>query len=199
MFAYLKGTLQERCGIFSVINVHDVGYAVLMPTSYTMSLDAVYALHIFTVVREDHITLYGFQTREEKQWFELLLNVQGVGGRLALAILSAMTCVQLYQAIQNKDQKVLATVSGLGVRIAERLVRELHDKAQKLFPHTDTQEAAPLSDQREEEVYAALMNLGYKKYEVQKELSSLLKNNNEMSSEQIIVDMLKRLGRHDRR
>ena len=199
MFAYLKGVLQDRDGVHAVLAVHDVGYAVLLPQSYRLSLGSTYALHITTIVREDHITLYGFLTPEEKQWFGMLLDVQGVGGKLALAILSSLTCSQISEAIKQKDKSVLSTVSGLGARIAERLVRELYDKVHKMFPVSEAPVASLHSSKQEDELYKALAGLGYKKNEVSQEVCAVLKDRKEVSVEAALLDVLQRLGCRDRR
>lgn len=195
MFAYFKGLLQELDGVHAVINVSDVGYAVLVPASYNtkMRVGAECALHIATVVREDHIALFGFLTREEKHWFGLLCDVQGVGGKLALATLSLISCDALAHAIKHKDCATLKQVSGLGGRIAERIVSELYDKIWKLFPNDGYTKDA--GDCKLEEVYSALEGLGYKQQEVRSRCEALYKEDPTISSEKLIYAVLQGLGR----
>lgn len=192
MFAYLKGILQSFSEGAAVVNVRDVGYAVMLPLSYAtkMHVGEECALHVSTTVREDSITLYGFLTQEEKQWFHLLVDVQGVGGKLALCVLSHLTCAELFLAIKQKDSAALEQVSGLGGRIAERLVRELHRKVLKRFP--DVPEDPMFT--RLSDVYKALEGLGYKQKEVRAVCEEVVSARKNASSEELIYDILQRLG-----
>lgn len=195
MIAYLKGVLQDRDGVWHVINVRDVGYSVLMPASYAqkLAIGEECAIHVLTIVREDQISLYGFLTRLEKQWFSLLLDVQGVGGKLALSILTTLSCAQIENAIKQKDRQTLEAVSGLGGRLAERLMRELYDKVWKMFDGAvvveDTGDHDILQD-----VCQALGALGYKAHEVKPICQKVLRDTSTMSVEDVIREVLKRLG-----
>ena len=195
MFAYLKGSLQELEGMSAVINVHDVGYAVLVPSSYSekMRIGQECVLYVVTVVREDQITLFGFLTQEEKVWFGILCDVQGVGGKLALAALSVLSCADLAHAIKHKECNTLKKVSGLGGRIAERLVSELYDKVWKRFPNESSSVAT--DDHTLQDVYSALEGLGYKQQEVRRRCEILYKADPTISSEKLIYAVLQELGR----
>ena len=135
MIARLQGTVIESDYNSCIIDVHGVGYDVQIPISTFEKLpraggEAV--LWISTQVREDAITLFGFAEKDEKKLFENLLEVSGIGGKLALAILSGMPLGSLCNAIVNGDIKLLSKISGVGKRTAERLVVDLRDKLPKL-------------------------------------------------------------------
>lgn len=132
MIARLSGLLASVGADSVVVDVNGVGYLV-QASSRTLgavgSLGAAVVLHIDTQVREDSITLFGFLSEEERDWFRLLQSVQGVGGRVALAILSVLPPADLQTAIAMKDQASVARANGVGPKLAARIVNELKDKA----------------------------------------------------------------------
>ena len=135
MIGRLQGIVIESDYTSCLIDVHGVGYAVQIPLSTFEKLPrpgGETALWISTQVREDAITLFGFAEKDEKKLFENLLEVSGIGGKLALAILSGMPLGSLCNAIVNGDIKLLSKISGVGKRTAERLVVDLRDKLPKL-------------------------------------------------------------------
>ena len=135
MIGRLHGILIESEYTRCLIDVQGVGYDVQIPLSTFDKLPRVgetATLWISTQVREDSITLFGFAEKDEKKLFENLLDVSGIGGKLALAILSGMPLPSLCNAIANGDVKLLSKISGVGKRTAERLVVDLHDKIAKL-------------------------------------------------------------------
>ena len=154
-----------------MVDVAGVGYLVQIPLS-TFSvlggLNSDVTLLIHTHVREDQFTLYGFLTAREKQIFELLLSVSGVGPSLALKILSGMRISELLPAIRNSDLALLERIPGIGKKTAERIVVELRDKAAMLEPAEAGKPAArsPL----ESDVASALLNLGYEGRSVERTL-----------------------------
>ncbi len=130
MIGRLAGTLLESDFTSCLIDVHGVGYDVLIPLSTFDKLpqaggDTV--LYIHTHVREDAITLFGFATTAERKLFRMLINVSGIGGKLALNVLSAMPVETFFAAIAAGDTKSLSRINGIGKRTAERLVLELKD------------------------------------------------------------------------
>jgi Holliday junction DNA helicase RuvA len=131
MIAKLAGLVDQIDPESAVIDVGGVGYLVFGSTRAIASLPAAgmpASLLIETHVREDHIHLYGFLDATERDWFRVLMSVQGVGARLALAILSAVTPENLSLAILAQDRAVLARADGVGPRLAARIVNELRDK-----------------------------------------------------------------------
>ena len=132
MIARLSGLLASVGADSVVVDVNGVGYLV-QASSRTLSavgpLGVAVVLHIDTQVREDAITLFGFASEDERDWFRLLQSVQGVGGRVALAILSVLPPADLQTAIAMKDQASVARANGVGPKLAARIVNELKDKA----------------------------------------------------------------------
>ncbi|MCY4414197.1 MAG: Holliday junction ATP-dependent DNA helicase RuvA [Alphaproteobacteria bacterium] len=190
MFAYLKGILRGCEGINAILDVRDVGYAVFVPPSYegAIQIGGTYPFYIATVVREDQISLYAFHTKKEKSLFLLLTDVQGVGGRLALVILAYGTD-ELLQVLKAKDAAALETISGVGKKLADRLVRELFEKVMKTFPYGNIRDV-----QHHKEVYNALSNLGYKPHEVKVLINECLQQRKDATLEELILDVLQKVG-----
>ena len=131
MIARLTGILAESASDHAVIDVGGVGYLVQASTRTLSALGGVGSeVQVFTEmqVREDAMTLFAFGTAGERDWFRLLTGVQGVGGRVALAILSVLDATELSQAIARQDKAMVARANGVGPKLAERIVRELKDK-----------------------------------------------------------------------
>lgn len=133
MIGKLKGTVDEIDEDHCVIDVHGVGYVAHCSSRTLASLQGVGVaaeLFIETYVREDMIRLYGFQTALEREWFRLLMNnVQGVGAKVALAVLSTLTPADLANAIALRDIAMVSRAPGVGKKVAERIVTELKTKA----------------------------------------------------------------------
>ncbi len=131
MIAKLRGTVWSCDFNRVVLNVHDVGYELQISTATYERLSGETApveLFVHTQVREDAITLFGFASEAEKALFELLLTVSGVGGKLALSVLSGLPVETVCRAVADKNIAVLSKISGIGKRTAERISVELHDK-----------------------------------------------------------------------
>ena len=170
MIATLAGVIDQIGPEAAIIDVSGVGYLAFCSTRTIGRLPAVGApasLLIETHVREDHIHLYGFVDAAERDWFRQLTTVQGVGARLALAILSAVAPEHLGPAILARDKAALMRADGVGARLAARIVNELHDKvdgaaAEATVPTTTAADAdaGPAAD-----AVSALVNLGYRRTE----------------------------------
>ncbi len=131
MIARLSGTLAETAADHAVIDVGGVGYLVLASTRTLSVLGPVGgSVMVFTElqVREDSMTLFAFGSAGERDWFRLLTGVQGVGGKVALNILSALDADELSRAVAAQDKAMVARANGVGPKLAERIVRELKDK-----------------------------------------------------------------------
>ncbi len=132
MIAKLKGLVDELGDDWVVIDVNGVGYLVFCSGKTLARLPKVgeaTSLLIETHVREDHIHLYGFADSGERDWFKLLTTVQGVGAKVGLAILSALTAEDIVHAIAAQDKKALTRANGVGPKVATRILTELKDKA----------------------------------------------------------------------
>jgi holliday junction DNA helicase RuvA len=171
MIAKLSGILDSVAADSAVIDVGGVGYLAFCSTRTLGQLlpGAPARLLIETHVREDHIHLYGFIDAAERDWFRLLTTVQGVGARLALAILSAVAPEGLTLAILAQDKAVLARAEGVGPKLAARIVNELRDKVGGLAIVAQVSSAAAsrpaLEDSLAADAVSALVNLGYRRAE----------------------------------
>lgn len=172
MIAKLSGVLDSVADTSCILDVNGVGYQVFCSARTLRNLpragEAV-RLHIETHVREDHIHLYGFLSEAERGWFNLLQTVQGVGAKVALAILSALAPDELFRAIASGDKTTLNRCDGVGPKLAARLITELKDKVGGIAlgpvataspADTAVAESAngPVAD-----ALSALVNLGYKR------------------------------------
>ena len=195
MIGMLTGKLIENEFSCCLLDVSGVGYEVLIPLStfdrLPLGEDQV-TLFIHTAVREDAITLFGFATREEKKLFQQLINVSGVGGKLALNVLSAMPAANFCAAVAAGDVKSLSRISGVGKRTAERLIVELKGKLENVDPAARPPEAN--SDAAD--AAAALEQLGYRKDAVNKIINALVAElpQNECTTENLIRAALMRLN-----
>jgi Holliday junction DNA helicase RuvA len=173
MIAKLAGLLDQIMPEGAVIDVGGVGYLVFCSTRTIAQLPmpgGAARLLVETHVREDHIHLYGFIDSVERDWFRLLTTVQGVGARLALALLSAVSPDQLALAILSQDKATLARADGVGPRLAARIANELRDKVGGLataapMPVTAPSGASNAKADAATDAVSALVNLGYRRTE----------------------------------
>ncbi|MGE0416676.1 MAG: Holliday junction branch migration protein RuvA [Acetobacteraceae bacterium] len=170
MIAQLTGRVETMADGTCIVDVNGVGYLV-HASSRTLSAlpppPATSRLLIETHVREDAILLYGFADAAERDWFRLLTTVQGVGGRVAMSILSALSTRDLLAAVASGDKASLTRASGVGARLAVRLVTELRDKVGAM-PTTSGpmgEVAAIPTGGVQEDALSALVNLGYRRAE----------------------------------
>ena len=170
MIAMLRGAVAHKEEEQAVVDVNGVGYLVYLPARMASELGEgeEVLLHISTQVREDAITLYGFVTVDDRDTFELLREVNGVGPRTALSILSQMTRADLHQAIVSENIGQLTTLKGLGKKTAMRLCLELKNKIPQTFtPITLSGKPAEVDP-----LPLALARLDYRKTEIDKVLNS---------------------------
>lgn len=171
MIGKLRGIVEEIGDDSLILDVGGVGYQVFVSSRLLREvvLGQVLSLTIEMNVREDHIHLYGFPDSIERDWFSLLATVQGVGNKTGLAILAAYTPEKLVQAIMAKDIAAFKAVSGIGPKLAERIVTELKDKVLKMptaeFAITGKKPLNPesrnLNHGITNDAISALVNLGY--------------------------------------
>jgi Holliday junction DNA helicase RuvA len=171
MIAHLRGTLLSKRPNQAIVETHGVGYdvAISVPTFSEMpAAGAEVALHIHTHVREDALSLYGFLRLPEKQLFEKLLTVSGIGPKLAITILSGMPADEMVGAIRGGDLARLTRIPGIGKKTAERMVLELRDKLP--VPSGTAATNIAIATPVEEDVISALVNLGYQRAAADKAL-----------------------------
>jgi holliday junction DNA helicase RuvA len=177
MIAHLRGKLLAKHPNQVVVETSGVGYEVNISVPTFSELPAngsEIALHIHTHVREDTIALYGFSRPAEKQLFEKLMTVSGIGAKLAITILSGMAADEMAAAIRGNDLARLTRIPGIGKKTAERMVLELRDK---LPPAAGALPAAlPTMSAMEEDVLSALLNLGYQRPAAEKAMAAAMNN-----------------------
>lgn len=164
MIAHLKGRLDATGVDYAVIDVGGVGYLIGASARTLAAIGPVgeaAMLHTEMLVAEDSIRLVGFARAEERDWFRLLTGVQGVGSRVALAILSALDTAEIARAVSVQDKAMIARANGVGPKLAERIVRELKDKVGSvaLGPAAAAQ-AMPVGASAD--AVSALLNLGFR-------------------------------------
>jgi Holliday junction DNA helicase RuvA len=162
MIAHLRGRLLHKQPNQAIVEAGGVGYDLTISIPAFSSLPDVgseVSLHVHTHVREDALALFGFLTANEKQLFEKLISVSGIGPKLAITVLSGMTVDSIISAIRGNDLASLTKVPGIGKKTAERLVLELRDKLEAL----STAPAAKPATAVEDDVLSALLNLGYQR------------------------------------
>ena len=168
MIALLSGKIAYKGISHIVVDTQGVGYRVFIPLTTFYELPEAgetVTLHIHTSVKEDAINLFGFYTREERELFQLMISVSGIGPKVAMGILSRISARELLEAISGGNLAKLITVPGVGKKMAERLILELKEKAVKKM----AADQVPVMDARQkqndmirEDVLSALVNLGYK-------------------------------------
>ncbi len=174
MITFLEGTLAEALPTQIVVNVHGVGYEVLIPLSSYDKLPVVgKPVKILThlQVREDAHLLYGFMTPAERDLFRLLVNhVSGIGPKLAMAVLAGMSVVNFKAAVVNSDTGLIAKISGIGKKTAERIVLELKDKVgvAAAWEAASAQHTPNAEEVRINDAVLALISLGYKQVDAHK-------------------------------
>ena len=202
MIAQLTGRIVSLNFTELILDVNGVGYFVSIPMSTYDVLPkegGTATLLTYLQVREDALQLFGFATKNEIEIFKLLITVNGIGAKTALAILSSMNISVFCNAIVNADMKALKHISGIGARSAERMVVELRDKIVKLFPELTfgaLPQDAPQSREMEDALLA-LEQLGFQRAKIQKAVADLVAKlpEQERSSENIIRKALRELNR----
>jgi Holliday junction DNA helicase RuvA len=190
VIAYLEGSLADKKPTSTVIDVKGVGYAVFIPLSTYQKLPEIgdtIRLLTYTYVREDSFTLYGFLTAQEKQLFELLLGVNGIGPKSALGVLSSISVDQFESCILQENLSMLTKISGIGRKTAQRLVVELKERLQKISGKSDKTGGLPHGETFQEAL-GALLTLGYDRREAESALGRLKAEDRGFTSE----DMVKR-------
>lgn len=199
MIGWLRGFLAEKQPPHLVLDVNGVGYELEVPMTTLYRLPHVgepVTLHTHLVVREDAHLLYGFYEKRERELFRELIRLNGVGPKLALALMSGLEVDELVRCVQAQDTTALTRIPGVGKKTAERLLVELKDrfKAWESLPGTFTlvangpNAAAPVAT-AENDAVSALISLGYKPQEASKAVSAIKEKN--LSSEDLIRRALK--------
>jgi Holliday junction DNA helicase RuvA len=211
MIAKLKGVVDTIFDDNCIIDVNGVGYLVSASSKTLARLErgAEASLLIETVVREDSISLFGFYDAWEKEWFTALTKVQGVGAKVCLSILSALTPSQLAQAVAAQDKSSFLRASGVGPKLAARLVTELKDKIvtipvgsisildEKAVQTAEKTAPEVMDNNIMEDVISALVNLGYQRMEAYKIVVKVYENNADKPIGELIRLSLKEFAGKD--
>ena len=201
MIAKLTGELIAKAPSHIILDVHGVGYEVLIPLSTYFALPELQAslsLNVFTHVREDAIQLFGFLTVSEKNAFVMLTRITGVGGKLALSMLSTLSVSDLIIAIQTNDEDKLSSVPGIGKKSASRIILELKDKVAYLEDSDSILPVKPiLPAQIQDDAISALVNLGYRPRDVKDIITKICRDQTTpLLLDDLIREALKQLSKH---
>ena len=198
MIAQIRGRLIQKEPGSVVVEANGLGYQVYvsLTTFYGLpELEQTVILHTYTHVREDVLQLFGFSSPLEKELFQILIGVTGIGPKLALNILSGITPEELLRSLDQRDMNKLQSVPGIGRRMAERMVVDLQEKARKIgaricLPPSERRPTGGLA----EDVVSALLNLGYKKAQAEKAVERILCQDPNFTLEMALKETLKILA-----
>ena len=203
MIGSLRGTLLEKHPPLLLLDVQGVGYEVHAPMTTFYQLPALGSdihLHTHFVVREDAQLLYGFIDKSTRELFRELIRINGLGPKMALAILSALDASELVLCIQNNQINTLTKVPGIGRKTAERLLVEMRDRISHHHSNNNTESltntraaASTAAPSVREDAESALLALGYKPQEAEKMVQAILKSQTVDSSEELIRLALKQM------
>lgn len=218
MIAKLRGLVDTIGEDYCIVDVNGVGYLVFVSakTIAKLAVGIEASLLIEMVVREDSITLFGFADALEKEWFNTLTKVQGVGAKVCLSILSALSPMQLAQAVSAQDKASFTRANGVGPKLAARIVTELKDKVVmapvaefakevnmnlSVNEQTENYQDALVSraddPSKMEDAISALVNLGYQRLEAYRAVNLALNNNPDADVSELIKLSLKEFAKKD--
>ncbi len=193
MIEYLNGTLAELTPTLAVVDVNGVGYAVniTLVTYSELSNVKTCKLYIYEAIREDAHLLYGFSTQSERSLFLQLISVSGVGANTARMIMSSLSAAELQEIIVTENVAALKNIKGIGLKTAQRIVVDLHDKMGKVAVENSGISLA--GSGVKSEAVSALVMLGFQQSASQKAVEQLLKNNPTMKVEELVKKSLQML------
>ena len=211
MIGRIKGQLIDKKSDSVVIDVHGIGYVVYVSekTARSLTLDnqaGDISLFSELLVKEDLLQLVGFLTQTEKDWFNLLRSVQGIGAKVALTILNNLDTKELLRAIRMKNELAFSSVSGIGSRMAQRLVVELSGR--KDLTVLEEEEVIEIRDENNEEslniikrkeiqqdALSALQNLGFKSVEAKSTIDKIIEQNEFNDASELVKEALRSLAK----
>jgi len=194
MIFSLQGTVQELTPTYAVINVQGVGYyvGISLLTSQQLLLNQQTTLFIQQIIREDAHLLFGFNTRSEKEMFNLLISVNGVGAVSALILLSTFSLNEIASAVLSGNSALIQKAKGIGAKTAERIIVDLKDKVQK-FNSSEENISTFVNNKIKEESLSALEVLGIPKRMSEKIADKIIKQNPSISVEELVKQILKNI------
>lgn len=197
MIGYLTGKIIAKKPTNILLDVNGVGYSVhISITTFEKlpALNEIVSLYIHTAVRDDAIDLYGFFTPAEKEMFEMLINVSGIGPKLAQSLLSGIQVDELKNAIDEGNLSRIVAVPGIGRKTAERLLVELRDKMDKLSEKFEPADSGAPASVRADAI-AALVNLGYNMKTAEKAVRNIINSKTSVTIEDVIKEALSTLNK----
>jgi Holliday junction DNA helicase RuvA len=206
MIAHLNGTLLSKQATSVIVDVAGVGYEVTIPVSTFYDLEDVGStvqLRIYTHVRDDALQLYGFKTARERELFQKLISVSGIGPKLGITLLSGMSADEMIASIRTNNLARLTLIPGVGRKTAERLIMELREKVADLSSAQLEEElgakpevtAQTNEDAVRSDALSALLNLGYQRSAAEKAIDGALVEGGDITVESILRRSLKKLAR----
>ena len=199
MIAFIRGRILEKQPNRVIVDVHGVGYEVHVPLSTYYDVGEPgeeLSLRVHTHVREEALQLYGFLTDLERQLFERLIAISGIGPKLAVSVLSGMEPRELVAAVERGDVARLTAVPGVGKKTAERIVLELRDRLNQLrVPQADIAPVAADGDRVRGDLVSALQNLGYHRAQAEKAIDTVLTAGQTLTFERALRSALRELMR----
>lgn len=200
LLEFIQGQIIDKGINHVILQVGGLGYRLQISTLTCKELPSLkdeVLLYTYLHVREDELSLYGFSSIEEKDFFLSLLSVSGIGPRIALAVLSRFSPSQLHQTILYADSKTLESIPGVGKKMAERIILELKDKVSKIcIEKEDIPIDNPVIIDLKAQAVAALQALGYTSFEAQKAVNTKMNVDQAKSVEDIIREALKVLAKY---
>jgi Holliday junction DNA helicase RuvA len=194
MIAYLKGNLIQKTPQSVVVDIGGVGYCAAIPLSTYFKLgeeSSSVELYIYTHLTDNALALYGFSTKEEKDLFLRLINISGIGPRLALNVLSGIGPAELEEAVKNSDITRITLIPGIGKKTAMRIALELQEKMEKKEKLLRAK-----GSQEREDLISALMNLGFRRKEVEDVVDQTIKTFTSAAGfEKLLRECLKKMAR----
>ncbi|QIG90596.1 Holliday junction branch migration protein RuvA [Chryseobacterium sp. POL2] len=194
MIYSLQGFVEELTPTNAVVNVNGVGYyvGISLQTSQMLKLGATHKIYIQQIIREDANLLFGFNSLLEKEMFNLLISVNGVGAVSALILLSSLSLEETASAIQNSQSLILQKVKGIGTKTAERIIVDLKDKVAK-FGLSSENISQFVDNKVKDEALTALEVLGISRKMSEKIADRIQKKNLEISVEELVKEILKNI------
>jgi len=194
MIAYLKGNLIKKSPNYVILDIGGVGYRAWIPLSTYLNignLNEVVGLFIYTHLTDNSLSLYGFSTEEEKDIFLKLISISGIGPKLALNVLSGIGASDLEEAIRQSDVDRISLIPGIGKKTALRIALELQEKLEK-----KENVLAAKGSQEKEDLISALMNLGFKRKEIETIVNETIKTYGlKTGFETLLRESLKRMAK----
>ena len=199
MIAFLRGQVLDKQPNRLIIDVQGVGYALHIPLSTYYNVGepgTEVELRVYTHVREEALQLYGFLTTLEQEVFEHLIGVNGIGPKLALAVLSGMENAEfIVSCVQRGDVTQLTRIPGVGKKTAERIVLELKDRLTKLISTSDLAAPSASETKLRDDLISALLNLGYHRPLAQKAVDVVVNKGSDVGFEEALKSTLQELSR----